>query len=394
MPMRLRCSNLGSWFRVAAVMVTLGLSGCGDDGFVPAPPPELRGAGSVSSPGASATSGKTNSDLIGSAVAGVKSVELILNGARDLNEIDTEKAAARLQAGADKARLKITVLGEERAEQGPQPAIFKDQATLVREAVARHPQALIVDPGDPADPELAKAIQEAQAAKVPVIVIGRPLAGGVGNPGTSATAPTILIMPEPFADSAKQLVAATLRNIKNAKLDPQGGAILLINTAGDPFIPDRVAALRDALKAAGINAISELRFGGDSAAAEKLLTERLKADPKPTMVFTVDFLSSTACNGVVGTIAQERPFIQAGYTNDDNQLRLARAGEFAALGQYIPNRLVRKAVSTAVAVALKQEVHSPVLIPVVIHESPPNSGVARFQARQKAAMKAQAGSPG
>lgn len=88
----------------------------------------------------------------------------------------------------------------------------------MREAVARHPQALIVEPGDPADKELAKAIHEAQAAKVPVVLLDRPLAQGAGNTG----APTILVEPEPFADSARQLVASAIRNAKNAKLDPRG----------------------------------------------------------------------------------------------------------------------------------------------------------------------------
>lgn len=108
------------------------------------------------------------------------------------------------------------------------------------------------------------------------------------------------------------------------------------------------------------------------------------------MVFSVDFVSSSGTNETVTQISEERPFIQAGYTSDDNQLRLARLGEFAALGQYIPNRLIRKAISTAIAAALKQEVQSPIRIPVVIHESPPNAGVARFQSRQKAGMKAKA----
>ena len=38
----------------------------------------------------------------------------------------------------------------------------------------------------------------------------------------------------------------------------------MINTAGDPFVPERVAAIRDALKAAGITAIDEIRFARDS----------------------------------------------------------------------------------------------------------------------------------
>ncbi len=160
--------------------------------------------------------------MLAAATTGVKSIELILSGGRDIDEIETEKSAARMQAGLDKARLRITVVGEENPEQGPKPAVLRDQATLVREAIARHPQAMIVDPGDPGDPDLAKAIQEAHAAKVPVVLLGRPMAGVATNPGTSATPSTILVAPQPFADSARQLVAAAIRNASNAKLDPKG----------------------------------------------------------------------------------------------------------------------------------------------------------------------------
>jgi hypothetical protein len=294
MPTGLRVSNTGSWFGVAAMMMAMGSGGCGDGDFMPPPPPELRGASGAGAPSPSPTSGASTPDLLGTATTGVKSIELILSGGRDLDEIENEKAAARMQAGLDKARLKITVVGEENPEQGPKPTVFKDQATLVRDAIGRHPMAMIVDPGDPTDPDLAKAIQEAHAAKVPVVLLGRPMAVGATNPGTSATPSTILVAPQPFADSARQLVAAAIRNARNAKLDPKGGALLLINTAGDPFIPDRVAALRDALKAAGIGAVDEIRFAKDSATGQKLLMARLKADPKPTMVFSVDFMSTSA----------------------------------------------------------------------------------------------------
>jgi ABC-type sugar transport system substrate-binding protein len=390
MPMRLRFSNSGAWSRLAVAMMTLAVGGC-DGGFVPPPPPELRGDVGGSSPSPSSGPVAATPDLLGAATTGVKSIELVLSGGRDLEEVETEKSAARSQAGNDKARLKITVVGEDSAGQSPRPTGLKDQATLVREALARHPQALIVEPGDPADRKLAQAVQEAQAAKVPVVVLGRAISGVANQSGPPTTTPTILVEPQSFAESAKQLVAAAIRNAQNAKLKSEGGAILLINTSSDPFVPDRVAAIREALKAAGIAAIDEIRFAKSSDVAEKLLTARLKADPKPTLVFSVDFTSTSASNSVIGKLAEERPFIQAGYTNDDNNLRMARIGEFAALGQYVPTRLVRKAITTAVAAARNQEVRSPVEILIEVHESPPKAGVAHVQARHKAAMKASAG---
>ncbi len=47
----------------------------------------------------------------------------------------------------------------------------------MRQALGRKPQVLIVEPEDPADAELARAVGEALAAKVPVVVLGRPIAG-------------------------------------------------------------------------------------------------------------------------------------------------------------------------------------------------------------------------
>ncbi len=190
-----------------------------------------------SSPSPTAGPGAATPDLLGSATTGIKSIELILSSGRDLDELEAEKSAARSEAGNDKARLKITVVGEDGSGQGPPASTLKDQATLVREAIARHPQALIVEPGDPDDRDLAKAVQEAQTAKMPVILLGRAISGVATHSGTSTTTPTILVTPEPFADSARQLVAAAIRNAKNAKLKPEGGAILLINTAGRSLPP-------------------------------------------------------------------------------------------------------------------------------------------------------------
>jgi hypothetical protein len=56
------------------------------------------------------------------------------------------------------------VTGEDRSTAPSQPgSTAKDEATLVCEAVARHPQAVIVEPADPADRDLAQAVQEARS---------------------------------------------------------------------------------------------------------------------------------------------------------------------------------------------------------------------------------------
>ena len=45
--------------------------------------------------------------------------------------------------------------------------------------------------------------------------------------------------------------------------NPEGGAILLIPTSGDSFVPDRVAAVREALEAAKISPVDEIRMPRD-----------------------------------------------------------------------------------------------------------------------------------
>ena len=396
--MRSRFSS--SWVGVALITamgaVVSVSSGCGSGDFVPPPPPELQGADSVvraSTVQSLATSG-TGTAPLPTATLGVRSIELIMSGRLDLEETEVEKSAARQQAGYEKARLRVTVPGESPSGEGQSAATPTDQATLVREAVARHPQVLIVEPADPADPDLARAVREARAAKIPVILLGRPFsaAAASGSDAKAASpspppAPEILVAPPAFADSAKQLVAAAIRNARNAKLKPEGGALILVNTAADFLSPDRLAALRAALQAAGITSIEELRFAKDNQAAHKLLIQRLWADSKPVLVFSVDGQGTLAANQAVSEIAPERPFIQAGYCSDESQFRMVAAGEFAAQAEYAPSRLIRKGISTAVAVAQGREVPSRVDVPVEIRVSPEKTGAPGMQAQYRQQQK-------
>jgi ABC-type sugar transport system substrate-binding protein len=382
---------------LAAVMMGLASIGCGSGDFAPPPPPELIAAERGGSPGNGPGTIVAKPDSPGAATSGSKSVAVIFNPDLDPEELKLEANQARVQAGYDHIRLHMPITGEElESSSAAKPAAAtRSQAVLVREALARnpHPQAIIVEPANPNDKDLAKAIQEARAAKVPVILVSRPLSAGTGTEGTASGPPPILVRPRPFDDSARQLVAAAIRNAKNAKLNPEAGAILLINSAGDTLLPDRVAAVRAALEAAGIHAIQEVRFVRDNQSAQSLLAERLKADPKPTLVFTFDFAATTGSNSVAGEIASGRPFIQAGYTSEENLLRMATAGEFAALAHYAPSRLIRRAITAAVASAQKQEVASPVEIAIVVHESPPDSTAPHLQAEMKSRTKQGRGRP-
>jgi ABC-type sugar transport system substrate-binding protein len=365
-----------------AVLGCLASSGCGSGDFVPPPPPELQsGAAAPRAANASVPDAPGSYDP----APGIKTVELVLSGRVDPEEAEVEKSAARVQAGLEKARLRATPPPASSAKSG---STTTNQAKEFREALARHPHAIIVEPADPTDRDLAQAIAEARAAKVPVVVLGRAISVEPQAQAARPAAPLIKLEAPSFTETGRKIVASAIRNAKNAKLDPTGGALILVNTAADFLVAERVAALRDALQAAGITAIDEVTFASDLDAGAKLVIERLKADAKAVFVFFVDVQGGTAANLASGEVAGERPFIQAGFTSDENLSRMVSVGEFAAVAEYIPARAVRKAVSLAVAAANGRAVPERVEAPMEFKDSPPKSGAPAMQARYKAMKNA------
>jgi ABC-type sugar transport system substrate-binding protein len=357
--------------------------GCESSSFAP-PPADgrdddidaLAAASPATSPGLEAES------------AGARSIELLMDR-RNSEDAELVRAAARMQAGQVKVRLKVSILKEQDL-----PA---QQTELVREAVARLPLALIVEPSDPTDRHLAELLQKARGEGVPIVLLNRPLASGrhagsapespnapkAGAPGqataetpaSQAEQPMVLVAPPSFDASAHQLVASAARNAMTAKLDPKSGAIIVVNTVGDPFLRDRTDALRSALKAFGVTTVVEIPFTQKYEVASKLLSQRLKADSKLTLVFSIDSLSSTATRNTMTELGPERPFILAGYAADDNFADYTKIADFAAMAIFAPTRLVRKAIDTAVALAERKAVPSRVEVPIVVHDSAENSGL-------------------
>jgi hypothetical protein len=186
-----------------------------------------------------------------------------------------------------------------------------------------------------------------------------------------------LIKPPSFGPTAELLVASAMRNAKNAKLDPREGAIILVNALGDQLIPERALAIRNALDAAGIKNIQEVSFSKQAETGTKLLKERLKANPKVVLVFSVDSLSSTAGRQAVADIVVKRPFILAGYASEETYATSTQAGDFAAVAEYAPVRLVRKGITTATALARGRDVPSVYELPILFHDSPENATTAK-----------------
>jgi ABC-type sugar transport system substrate-binding protein len=191
------------------------------------------------------------------------------------------------------------------------------------------------------------------------------------------------VVPERLARTARPLVEAAIRNARNAKLSPEGGAALVINTAGDGFFEDRALALRGALRNAGITAIEELRLAGNIGNAQTGLIALLRANRKPGMVLSTDMLGASAALQATGDLGEDRPFVVAGYSSDDGLGNMVRAGEYAALVIFSPERLISKAVATAVAAARGERLPDRVELMVPVLDSPGNSAAPKMYRAHK-----------
>jgi ABC-type sugar transport system substrate-binding protein len=380
--------NVFRWASRAAVGAMLlstavAAIGCDSNSFVPPQPEELRGTGTtLPIPLKDAAPDSALLEL-----ASARSFEIVL-APRDGDEAELWRSAARMQSGIDKIKNKVAITSASNPR--------SNQIELIREAMTRNPRALIVEPVDPSDGALVEAIAETRAKGIPVVLFGVPITVdkfASPSPSTSALAPLVVVAPPSFSSSARELVASAIRNAKTAELDPNGGAILLINTIGDAFISARAVAIREALNTAGISPVEEIRFDGDTAAGEKLVKESLKAHPKSILLFTVDYASTVAVRSLLSagftfgrapksdesSGPKEVPlFVVAGcYTSDTNMQDTSIQTGVAAVAEFTPVRLLRKAIATATNLSQGKTVSSPVELMVTVDDRPLHAGKLR-----------------
>jgi ABC-type sugar transport system substrate-binding protein len=403
----------GEWLRGLAgmailVLLTWPASGCDSASFAPPAPDEPESALGSAPP--KFFTPPAPSDVLLPPRAGAKAIALVL-ARHDPDDAELLKAAARTQAGYDRVKLDITMLGDQDL-----PA---QQAGLVHEALARNPLALILEPADKEDKRLAQAVSEAQRQGVPVLLLHRSLSaapvGSQASGGDGATTsaspsqaaadhsaaaprsaqtskPPILVGVPSFGSSAKLLVESAIRNAKNGGLDPKRGAILVVNTVSDAFADDRTSAIREALQNAGIKSVDEVRFAYKADLAHKIFSERLKANAKAVMVFALD----SQCLPPIRQITSQpefvdRPLVVAGYVSDDKFVPFTKSGDIAALAEFTPMRLVRKAITTAAAAAQGKDVPQHIDLPVLFHDSPPGSGLFKNRGQTSGGPKRENG---
>jgi ABC-type sugar transport system substrate-binding protein len=359
------------------VGLVAGMWGCGTDSFAPPPPEGLRALVAPAPPQGASTA----------AQAGAKPVELIL-APRDSEAGVASAHFARTQAGYDGILVHPVTPPAETTAAG--------QAELVAAAIKEKPPVLIVEPAENPDPRLAKLIEEARSHEIPVVVIGPRLDGlddDASKDSAAKRAPLVRIDSEPFQGTANQLVQAALRVLKNAKLDPKGGAILYFSPTSDPFTTARVSAIRNALTEAGITAQTEVICDPDSTKAIDVMKSALKSNPKVTLLIPFDYRAYMALHSAITNVEGGRTFVVTGYNSEERSPFLAQIKNMAAVAEFRPARLIRRAVQVARSLMRGEAVDPVITISMRFAESPPSTGMPESKpskAEAKAAADAEA----
>jgi ABC-type sugar transport system substrate-binding protein len=335
------------------------LGGCGTDSFAPPPPNDLREVVAPTPPQGVKTKAET----------GAKPIELIL-APRDAEAAAATAHFARTQAGYDGVLVKTETL-----EQNRTPA---DQADRVEAAIKEKPPALILEPAAKPDPRLSKLVEEAGTAGIPVVIVGPPLPGvkeeASSKSGDKKRAPVVRIGSVPFQDTAKQLVASAIRVAKNAKVDPKGGAILIYNESGDPYIGARVQAMKDALTEAGITSQHWVDCPLSLEEATQALKKTIEKESKATLIVPFDHRSYSVAASVTSALDPSRVMVVAGYISEEKSLILNEIANMAAVAEFRPAKLIRRAVQQATSLMRGEKVDPVVEMSINFIDSQPRTG--------------------
>lgn len=362
----------------ALVLACCGWSaaGCDSASFVPPRPAQLSGeaAGAVHAAGPAGA-------IVGNSSPSAHTIEVI---AGPLEGMDSEAllSVARIEAGLHAVLVDVQVAGQK-----GNPSKASD---LVESVAARKPLALVLFFLDENEPEMARTIAAARGKGVPVLVVAgpkaRPTAPGTkeasGKEVAAATSAALIhVVPESFQEAVQSMVAAAVRNARNARLRPEDGAVLMVNKQGDPLVPERARAFRDALKSAGITAIDEIHFDPELKPTRKKVVELMRANLKPVIIVSAEHIGLTASFEAMNDLREGRPYVVAGFTHEESGSNMTKMGEFAAIAVFSPERLLRKAVSVAAAIGRGERVPDPVevLVPTIV--SPENSKTATIYRR-------------
>ncbi len=300
--------------------------------------------GSTGCDGPKAKSGLTIAEPDAAVVIGV------ILPARGFAEIPVWEDVARMQEARTRAVAQIYKMN-------PSDPPSK-QAELVRQAAAEGCSVLIVLAIDPAG--IAPVIAEVRKGNppIPVVVLENPIPNVEGLP----PAPFVTFQDE--VATAKKVVEAAIANAKEAGFDSSGPAMIISYDNPDIHAKIRMNAIREALKAAGVRILPEVKFTGFKDDASKALKINLEIFPKVAMVFADD---DNAVRGAAEvrnlSDIKTRRFVLAGYAVDPGLIELSRYNMTAAIVDRKVGEPMKVAFDTALALARGETVAAEIRTP-------------------------------
>lgn len=217
-------------------------------------------------------------------------------------EGDLEVWAARAQHEANDKRAIFRVM---------KPGLGESQASqpgVVVRAIAEGASALIVYPGD--SPDLAKSLAHAEDQGVPVVLLDKGLAAPEGR------RPFTVVEVAPFEESARQIVSATVEDLKQASQPVDGRALVLVDKVVDQTSGLRVEALASAAKAAGFREVVRVPFDSSvETSAEIEVAAAVKTMPDVSIVLTDDAEGMTGASVARKRFGGKPIFFVGGYTD-------------------------------------------------------------------------------
>ncbi len=215
---------------------------------------------------------------------------------------DLEVWAYRAQHEANDKRAIFRIMG-------PRPGeTHYEQPKIVRRALEEGVSALIVYSGG--SPELPKALAEAEAMGVPVVLIEKEVAAPEGSK------PFTVVDFAPFEETARQIVEAAIQDLKKASQPLNGTAIILADKQTDSASARRVAALKAAAEAAKFRQVVTVpNEGSDETSAKADVLAAVKANPDVSVVLTDDGEGLVAGGTARGESKGKPIFFVGGYTD-------------------------------------------------------------------------------
>jgi len=289
-------------------------------------------------------------------------------------EVDLWEETARRQEGRTRAIATIY-----RMTPNDPPSM---QVDLIHKAVSEGCSALIVLAPD--GRLVAPAIAEVRKAGTPVVILAKPV-------DSEGLPPIPTVRYEDEAAVAKKLVAAAIADaaiagpppfgpgklLGEAGFPPDGPAMILRHTFPDYHSHARVNAIREALEAAGVRVIPDVRYNGLIEEAKLAMRAAHETYPNMAMVFADDDMALQGASEYRHLLnRKKRRFVLAGYAVEGMLLRLGRNNVTAGLVDRKVMEPMVVAFDTALALAkgetVATDIHTPT--PLILRKGPELDG--------------------